>query len=181
MEGIFVIIFKKVVDLLSEPLKPLLLKRRDRFLEALLDLHLQLKKLDDAISVLAERLDWVLKDLKTHTLSYHVVNEALHEIRTILLAIRADAASLSPGLEIYAEQILKSIAELTQIEDFYVNRSIPNDLVNLAAPMGSREQDEVVWRPVLTQVRDQARETSMRIREFIRANYTLETFRSLTS
>jgi len=181
MEGIFMVIFKKIVDLLGEPLKPLLLKRRDKFLEAMLDLHLRLKQLDSEITDLAEALDWVLEDIEHHSASYLTVTRSLRQIRTLLEAIRTDMEALAPGFVIYAEDIVSSIDQLTLIEDFYVNRAIPDDLVNWAAPFSKPEGERRKWQPILVEVRDTARETSKHIREFIRVNYTLETFKTLTS
>jgi len=181
MEGIFMVIFKKIADLLGEPLKPLLLKRRDKFLDAMLDLHLRLKQLDSAITILAATLDWVLEDIEHHSASYRTVTRSLRQIRALLVAIRTDMETLAPGLAIYAEDIVSSIDKLTLIEDFYVNRAIPNDLVNWAAQLSNPESERSTWRPILVEVRDTARETTKHIREFIRANYTLETFKALTS
>ncbi len=131
MESIFNVVFKKIIDLLGSELGSKLFRRKDKFLGKLLDLYHQLKLLDSSISHLASSLKWVLDDIEHNRLYYDEVCGTLNDIRDILGVIGEDLEALAPGLEIYAVDAVKAIESLKQIEDFYVNEAIPNDLVNL--------------------------------------------------
>jgi hypothetical protein len=199
--GIFTIIFKTIVELLAEPLKKRLGQRKDVWLPSLLQLFHHLKRLGLAIESLEVALDVAIADLvkcksallsagqrdktelppelselRDRRIDYGTMNGLLREIGETVQLLRHDLATVTPGLEIYAEQIAKAIDNLVTIEDFYVNKALPEDIINWAAPMVTPNENTIDWPSELKKVRDDAEQSRKAIAGFIRENYDLKSF-----
>src|SRR5436190_740153 len=177
MNGVFEIILKKVIDIVGERLKSLFFAPKEKTLEHLMEVHFDLKMLEADIQKIVISLEFILEDFGRNEVSYGEFNMILQNLHRRLRMLNYHLREIQPGLEIYARDALSAIEDLCRAYDFYVNRQIPEDIMNWVAPMGSREEKNTAeWAQRLRDVHQLAVQARTALADFIAETYTFKRF-----
>lgn len=95
----------------------------------------------------------------------------------VLNAMKLDLQKLAPEFVVFAEEAVATIDNMEKIEDVYINKADPEDLVNLVAPISANKKSTVDWPVILESIRQKCIRTKEVINTFIKETYTLEHFR----